>query len=186
MYDGDMDKIYILTFPNGKSYIGVTSGTVAHRVAQHANRAKNGGRSALYAAWRKHGRPSVATLAEHTTDEVYLAEMQLIAEYQTQTPQGYNTVEGGKNPRQRDHMVKARSAKQRGRKLSEAHRAALSVAHLGIPNVTKGKKRNAADRAKMRAGWQRRLAAGYTRSPEVREKIRQARIAYWSAKRGNF
>jgi len=182
-YIGDMDRIYLLTFAVGKSYIGVTSGTVAHRIAQHANRAKNGGRSALYAAWRKYGRPSVATIGEYPREDVYLQEIRLIAEHGTQAPTGYNTVEGGKNPRQTRGMVRARAAKQRGKKLTDSHRAALSAAHRGIPNANKGKKRSPAERAKMRAGWARRLKAGYTRSPEVRERIRQARLKYWSDRR---
>ena len=195
-----MARIYILVFLNGKAYIGVTRGTVAHRVAQHANKAKNGAESALYRAWRKYGAPSVATLEECLEAVAYTREIELIAQYSTQAPGGYNIVEGGKNPKRMQSSTRRVVRKVTGRKLSESHRHALSIAHLGIPNANKGRKRSPEDRAKMRAGWKKKFAAGWrvspetrekiaaarrgkTLSPEAREKVRQARIAYWRAKR---
>jgi len=64
-----------------------------------------------------------------------------------------------------------------GRKLTEEHKAKISVANTGKPSAIKGKKRSEKTRAKMKASAQGRIPVfvGKEISEETRDKIRKSR-----------
>lgn len=96
-----MGFIYKLQFSNGKSYVGLTIKTVQYRYRQHERVANNGGRSksAIYAAWRKHGAPVVSTLGEYPNEELYAQEIQHVEKEGSFGVLGYNMTPGGEtNP----------------------------------------------------------------------------------------
>lgn len=87
-------SIYKLTAPNGRSYVGFTSQSVAVRWQQHVRRARSGARHPLSAAIRKYGPGafSVDTLAEYVDlAEALHAEVAAIAELTN----AYNISPGG-------------------------------------------------------------------------------------------
>lgn len=53
-----MGILYKLTFPNGKSYIGITTESLSRRVQRHVNYARAGKSYALSSAIRKYGEDS--------------------------------------------------------------------------------------------------------------------------------
>lgn len=89
-----MGALYKLDFPNGKSYIGITTRSARERFNGHRQMATTG-KTALYAAWRKHGEPKLVTLAILEDRELASTEIRAIAVYKTLAPDGYNTTPGG-------------------------------------------------------------------------------------------
>ncbi len=93
--------VYILTFANGKVYVGMSrtdaKGRSANRYRQHALAAKNGKRSPVYNAWRKHGAPVQSILSTHADrNACALAEIDAIQTYDSMNPAcGYNIMAGG-------------------------------------------------------------------------------------------
>jgi hypothetical protein len=86
----------MLTFPNGKRYVGQTRRTVKSRLAQHRNNlTKNTKKSLVYNGWRKHGAPRVDTLGEYPDESLNHWEAYWIAAYKTIEPHGYNLTSGG-------------------------------------------------------------------------------------------
>lgn len=92
-----MGFLYLLIFPNGKFYVGLTTkGSVHDRFAEHRSHAKTGKlKTAVYNAWRKHGEPTAVSMGEYPNDELPAREIHLIAALNTQVPNGYNLTEGG-------------------------------------------------------------------------------------------
>lgn len=96
-----MGSVYLLTFANGKQYVGQARNLVA-RWRSHAFHAKRGDRGhyPLYAAWAKHGEPKRTVLFEGPSDELNAVETAMIAAYGTICPGGYNLAGGGAAPRE--------------------------------------------------------------------------------------
>ena len=91
-----MGILYLLTFANGKQYIGVTeSDYVSRRMGQHRYQARRGSRLPIYCAWRAHGEPSIEVLGNFSGPDLYAAEIEAIAAHKTQLPNGYNILAGG-------------------------------------------------------------------------------------------
>ena len=94
-----MAELYILTSPNGKQYVGVTSKTARERFARHRSNALAGltFSDALYSAIRKHGLDnfSVETLVVGDWEYILGMEQDVISLYGTMAPDGYNLREGG-------------------------------------------------------------------------------------------
>lgn len=94
-----MAELYILTSPNGKQYIGVTSKTAQWRFARHRSNALAGLTfcAALHCAMRKYGPEnfSVKTLVVGDWNYVLGLEQMAISLYETMSPNGYNLREGG-------------------------------------------------------------------------------------------
>ena len=94
-----MAELYILTSPNGKQYVGVTSKTAQERFARHRSNALAGFTfcAALHGAIRKYGPDSfsVKTLVVGDWDYILGMEQDVISLYGTMTPAGYNLREGG-------------------------------------------------------------------------------------------
>lgn len=92
-------KVYMLTSPSGKAYIGITKRTVEWRWASHVRCAKRGQQHPLYAAIRKYG-PEVFDVREMafglSEEQAKAEEVRLIAELNTQCrDRGYNISAGG-------------------------------------------------------------------------------------------
>ena len=93
--DGDARRVtvYLLTFPNGKSYVGVTS-KLAARMREHA-RLREG--VEITNAIREFGMPEPMVLARaDSKEEGYLLEKEFIRRLNTQIPNGYNVSLGGR------------------------------------------------------------------------------------------
>lgn len=95
MVDG---KVYMITFKNGKSYIGVTIQTLNVRILSHVWKSKNGGTYTLYNAMRKYNYEFDVKVIAYCNDwdELMVLEKSLISEYNTKVPNGYNTADGGR------------------------------------------------------------------------------------------
>lgn len=87
-------RVYRLTSPSGRAYVGFTGQSVKERWRQHVNHSRKGQKHPLYAAIRKYGATTftVETLETHTEmPAALLAERRHIAA----TPNAYNVSEGG-------------------------------------------------------------------------------------------
>lgn len=88
-------SLYLLTFPNGKSYVGISKRPNV-RLKEHRKRAENGATHAIYQAWRKHGEPIMQIIGKATNYETGFAmEIALIDRLNTKAPNGYNMTDGG-------------------------------------------------------------------------------------------
>ena len=90
-----MGALYRITFPNGKSYIGITSKTAGQRLAVHSYEARRGTKLPLYHAMRKYGADCIAlhTLAlADDWQELCGMERAAIAEQHTRSPDGYPAI----------------------------------------------------------------------------------------------
>lgn len=108
--------VYLVTFKNGKQYVGATSRTLATRRSDHKAACAAGVKNKFYNALRKHGIESTswAVVSTHASaQEMFAAEVALIKSLSTQKL-GYNTTSGGQgNP---------------GRVITDENRAAISAA----------------------------------------------------------
>lgn len=116
--------LYLLTFPNGKAYVGITSRTVKERFDEHVNNNRYGKRAcAVHAAIEKYGAPSVKVdvLAEASWEHLVDLEIKAIAALNTRPPFGYNLTIGGEGVRGMDAVTRAKiSASSIGKKMSAA------------------------------------------------------------------
>ena len=91
-----MAELYVLEFPNGKGYVGITS--FGHRrFTMHKASARAGSRLLVHKAIRKHGEPTCSFLFSGTIEEMAVLEVELIAELGTLMPGGYNMDPGGQH-----------------------------------------------------------------------------------------
>ncbi len=122
-----MGYIYKLTFASGKAYVGMTARTLKRRLDMHKAYAGNEsyGNRLVYNAWRKHGDPIVEVIAEAPDDQLPALEIRYIAEFGTLTPGGYNLTAGGEATL--------------GYKHTEEGRRKMSLAHIGVPSVLRGR-----------------------------------------------
>ncbi len=189
-----MITVYLHTnLATSLSYVGVTSLTVEQRWRQHVSAARRGSRLAFHTAIRAHLNASSWThgLLEVAVDRraALLAEARWIRQLSTRTPRGYNMTAGGdgivglrRSESTREKLRKARL----GRRLSPEMKRKISDAGLG-------RRHSACTRARMSErrrgrgnpffGRRHSLEARHrigevsrNRSPETREKLRQARL----------
>lgn len=131
-----MGALYKLDFPDGKSYIGITTKSVEHRFNAHACNARTGRRARLYAAWRKYGAPKLQVLAILEDHELASTEIRAIAAYGTLAPNGYNMTVGGDESPMHDSAVVARMLETKRKngsfgKITDEGRRRISEAHKG-------------------------------------------------------
>ena len=139
--------LYRLTFPNGKVYIGITTEALSRRVRRHVLYARQNKPYALSAAIRKYGEDSF--LVEHLAsalcwEDLLLLERQIISQYNSVCPNGYNMTGGGEGSfgiEPSDDKRKKISSSLNGRVLSQSHRLAIGLAQKGkvIPPSTRKK-----------------------------------------------
>lgn len=169
--------LYMLTAPNGRSYIGVTCRRVSQRFGNHARADTAVGR-----AIRKHGKRAFSRRVLVVGDEMYLYAIEdaVIRIFGTGRPGGYNVKEGGAAG---CHTVESRekiAAWHRGRKMPQEVRDKISAANMGISRGGRGYARTSEVREK-NAAANRGCAAtrgtmGMTFSQEVRDHMAAAHI----------
>lgn len=184
-------SVYLLTFPNGKCYVGV-SVRPGKRFMEHLKFAGGGAEYALHNAIRKHGEPAMTILASNLTQqEAFLMEVLLIKERNTKAPNGYNMTNGGEGvvgiaPETLKAMGKARSKRI---KEDAAFREQMRVATLrtGPHRAIKLKEFWASPegmevlRARSNSAWKDNVIAHNKRqrTPETLEKFRVAKKSNW-------
>lgn len=136
-----MDKtgtLYKLTFPNGKSYIGITKHSIEHRIKIHIRASRGGKKLAIYNAIRKYGEDSfkIQVLAMDNPDNLPMLEINAIKKHGTFGVGGYNLTAGGEGTLGRSFTV------------SEETKAKISKTTKGrigkpLSNETKKKLRDA-------------------------------------------
>jgi len=90
--------LYKMTSPEGKSYIGITTGKLINRMHRHRAAANGGSPYAIHAALRKYGfKAFTVEVLSDETDIKLLNELEVvaIAEHATLAPAGYNLTTGG-------------------------------------------------------------------------------------------
>lgn len=164
--------VYAITnLVNGKRYIGITEYSLKRRWGGHKKYVRDGAKTALHRAMRKHGIENFAIcelvrLAKGS-DRKTLCEMErfYIAQENTMTPNGYNMTPGG------DGAGKGADSVIFGRKMGEEFRAKCRNAWTperraaaSLRRAESNKKQNVSEehRAKLKAAWDR--------SPDRKEK----------------
>ena len=175
--------LYMLTFPSGKSYIGITLKTLDRRLSLHRSHARKGRAGAIYSAIRKYGDHSfTARKLVITDDREYLCELErrAIKAFGTRPPYGYNLTDGGDGATgliwTENHRIAA--ARRRGiptgrsgmlgKKHTEETKAKIAAAGLGRVFSDERRKRIGVTKV----GNTYRL--GKSCSAETREKIAAA------------
>lgn len=182
---GTVFFVYLLTFANGKVYVGMSKtdahGQITNRYRQHANAAKKGERNPVYHAWRKHGAPVQSVLSSHATrDACALAEIDAIQQYDSMNPEkGYNLQPGGQglhapigsavyelmrakvwdNPERRHKSSEALKGKPLPDSVQDAHRV-WRESDAG-KTMTREVTSRPEVRAKLSAAMTKRLDSGY-------------------------
>lgn len=87
----EITKLYCLTFPEGKQYIGITCLSMKARLSHHV-RSKRG---IVVHAIKKYGLPAISVLAVGQRDYISELERRAIIKYRTLVPNGYNLTKGG-------------------------------------------------------------------------------------------
>jgi len=169
--------VYLLTSPSGKQYVGMTKHTALKRWKHHVSDARYAKWScALQAAIRKYGADNftVETLEVHEDwADLVAAEIRLIASLGTMFPKGYNMTSGGEGcvslPPEVEALRVAKVVKSlTGKKLSEAHRAKLSLSHKGLPSGMKGYKFSEEQKQQMSEAAKRRWADPVKREAAIK------------------
>lgn len=139
-----MGVLYKLDFANGKSYIGITTKTAKQRFSGHKAQCCRGTDLPLYNAWRKHGEPTLTTLAVLEDADLAAAEIRAIKAFGTLAPNGYNLSFGGQtapglNPETAAKISKALKGRESpmkgvaGKKHTDEAKAKMAAAKLGKP-----------------------------------------------------
>lgn len=112
--------LYVITSPNGKQYVGVTTQSLARRMSGHRTAARKGSSNPLHCAIRKHGWESmVVEMLDPSVDleHLHMEERRLIAELNTMSPHGYNLTAGGEGTL--NHTVTEEHKRALGAAMSE-------------------------------------------------------------------
>lgn len=132
-----MGCLYQLTFPNGKSYIGITTESLIKRIGRHINSAKNGADLLLSRAIKKYGKSFEQKILVVANDWSYLCELEkkAIIAYNTFRPNGYNLTKGGEGGYGLIHTEESKkkmSLVQSGKIITNEAKAKMSLAKIGI------------------------------------------------------
>lgn len=168
-------EVYLLTFINGKRYVGITTRGVDWRIRQHKGLAARGKDHPLYRAWNKYGAPSVEVIFVGPLEEACKKEIELIKEWDlTKITNGYNLAFGGQtspmtNPEIREKVANSHRGSKRSpeavKRMSEAKKGKPSPMK-GKVSPRKGKTLSAETKAKMSLAQKGRIV-----SEETRKKI---------------
>lgn len=132
-----MGALYRLDFPNGKSYVGITTLDVNDRFAEHVACSSKSRKWAVHKAIAKYGADSVRVVTLAIADSweyLCLIERKAIEVFGTFGKAGYNLTSGGEGIVGYSHSEEARkkmSASHRGVRRSDAHRENIRKALLG-------------------------------------------------------
>lgn len=128
-------QIYVLKFPNGKRYVGQTTGTIDVRVKRHWYDANSGCPYLVHKAMRKFGKDAFeiedCLSIYGGQKDLDTAEDRYIAYYDTMAPRGYNLQQGGRGGKP-GQIVRAKlSAARQGKRHSSETKAKISAAMKG-------------------------------------------------------
>ena len=180
-----MSILYQISFPDGKSYIGISTGSLARRVSLHRHNAKKNGTGGIHKAIREYGRESlVPRVLVVSSDWDYLCDLEkkAIVAFRSKHPLGYNMTNGGRENTgaQRTAETRARiSIAKKGMRLGIAGRPAgwkhTDEAKAKIAEAGMGRVFSAERKAKIGAskiGNEYNL--GKTCSDETKQKLSEA------------
>jgi len=181
-----MGYIYILTSPNGKSYIGQTARLIKTRLEEHRTGQSNGCR-AIYNAIKKHGWENFEKDWYECPDEDLNKHEELMVEVLgTLAPGGYNLRKGGGSHGEMSEESKQKmSEAQRGEKhpmcgktLSDGHKQKIGEAQRGEKHHMWGKSHREESREKMSEAkkGEKHPMYGKTHNEETRGKMSEANI----------
>lgn len=205
--------VYLLTFPNGKCYVGITR-DMKKRLREHIRNSTEKRNAALFNAIRKHGIPKMDAIAVVPTyEEAFAMEKAKIGELGTLAPGGYNMTEGGDGAVGIPSDVRKRAAAKRRQTVSrpDIRVRLLASAKAAGPKVSAANKifySTAEGRAVMerrsRSTWLSKVTAANRKpttdqkrakmsaamesnwnDPEYREKVNAAREARQAELRAN-
>lgn len=160
-----MGYLYMLTFADGKSYVGATRKVPTKRFAVHRTSAKRSTAGVIYQAWRKYGDPKLTVLDEVDDGDLPVAEMAAIGQHGTLHPSGYNETPGGNTaPSLTPSVARKISLTLKGRKLSPERVEQIRR------SVT-GRKHTQQARLNMSAAQRGRTFSGDTRKKMALAKI---------------
>lgn len=155
---------------SGKRYIGITTHSAAKRWGQHVRSARRDGRDyALHRAIRAHGAETFyfgEIESGLTIEQAVVRERELIVQYGTRSPDGYNLTAGGEMLPGGSHSPETReklSAANKAKAFSAETRAKMSEAAKNRPPRIHSDEERQARREKQ---------LGQTHSPETRAKLR--------------
>ncbi len=178
-------QLYVLEFPNGKRYFGITSKGLARRWAQHRVQARGRSRLPVHAAIRKYGVDEVLlrTAVVGEKDYILALEVAAIARFGTRDREhGYNVSLGGDtSPASAPEVAAKISSSRQGIVFTQEHRSNLSLSHQGKKQSQETIDRRA---AKTRGQIRSRdfcdrmveVNTGRQVSDESRERMRIARL----------
>jgi group I intron endonuclease len=157
-----MGALYRLDFPNGKSYVGITSGTAESRFRDHVRDAKHKPSGwAVHRAIRKYGADAVKVVTLAIADSweyLQLIEKNAIRVFGTFGTKGYNMTAGGDGFLGGRHTPESKAKiAEAGRNISPETRKKIGDAFRGKPGSNLGCRHSA--RAKVEKA-DRQLARG--------------------------
>lgn len=175
--------VYLLQFPNGKKYIGITK-NFRRRMYQHKSQAIKGGKLKLYCAIRKYGWENVdkrVVSIVNTLEEANHLEQFLIKEFEL-TEKGYNLSPGGHTPLPNQSEIQVQRMKD-----PQVRKVALEALQTPIAKSNRRKSLNTEEYKQLRSNLNRkRIEAGFipktsksiicNETGERYESIRQAAI----------
>jgi len=178
--------LYQLTFSNGKAYIGQTVRNMNVRMAQHRTAANRGSNLPVHNAWRKYGEPSVSILLEcDCVEQLHKAEIDMIRDFGTLSPNGYNLGLGGETAPSKSPEVAAKiAAKAKGRKITDTSSMSEAVRKKwqsdefrkkvsdGLKASWDNEKRQEAS-ARAKKMWATRKDNGWVMPDSTKEKLSQ-------------
>jgi hypothetical protein len=159
-----MGLLYKLTFPNGKSYIGITVQKFHLRLRDHRHVAiSNKSQNSVHRAWRKYGEPKSEVLAIVEDYDLSDTERRAISVFNTYGDLGYNMTYGG----EQSPMLTPSVAKKVSLLASTPERIAATKA------LHTGRKRSAETRARLSESLKGK-GLGVKKSEAHRKKISEA------------
>jgi hypothetical protein len=193
-----MHTLYMLTFKNGKRYIGQTVRKLTTRISQHRTATRAKSLLAVHCAWRLHGEPDVSIISTHETqEELSASEIEAIKVHDTLSPNGYNVAHGGEtSPAKNPEVAKKIGQKVRGLKRTNEQKAKMSVASLSAWSKQEYREKisgavsagwteevRAKKSEQMKAAWAEKKANGWVMPESTKQKLRSVeRTAEWISK----
>ena len=166
---------------NSKAYIGITTRSIARRWYEHKFVSNSCGKL-LAKAINKYGADAfeIKPIASaKTLENLKEIEKDLIVQFQTKVPNGYNLTDGGDGVfgfKQSEEQRLKSSTLRLGIKHSEETKQKMKVAHLGKNNHFYGKTHSDDSKAKISATKQGCAGPwlGKPRSEETKRKISES------------
>jgi group I intron endonuclease len=175
-------QAYLITNKiNNKGYVGITTRSLDRRWYEHRFVANSCGQL-LAKAINKYGEQAFEIMpiaSAKTLENLKEVEKDLIVQFQTKVPFGYNLTDGGDGVfgfKQSEEQKKRNGDLKRGTKASEETKAKMRVAHSGEKNhfygknhTEEAKRKNAEAHIGKTGHW-----AGKARNEETKKKISES------------